>query len=178
MRLASYHGNRAGVMALGNILIRWRLRGAFSHTEVMFEPGDGEDVADLMPDGSLEPDADGAYWMASSVGLERMPVWSKRRPGRLGGLRLKRIVPDPRKWTLVPIAADPLASARLARECEGSLYDWQLIASFLLWVIPHKMSRGHCAEWSARLAGVPQKDAWRFDPCSLPVALALNVRQP
>lgn len=172
MKLASYHGTRAGLMGLGNILIRLRLRGPYSHTEVMFEPEDGPEVAALMPDGSLAPDADGACWMASSVGLERMPAWSRRRAGRLGGLRLKRVTPDPAKWTLDRTGRDPLTAALMARQLEGSLYDWQLILSFIAWVIPQKMSRGHCAEMAARMLGMPPESAWRMDPCSLPAVVA------
>jgi len=174
MKLVSYHATRAGIMGYGNRAIRLRLRGQFSHTEVMFEPEDGPAVAELMPDGSLEPDADGAYWMVSSVGLERMPVWPgrpTRREGRLGGLRFKRIKPDAAKWTLTPVGTDPLWAAQKARQNEGSLYDWQLILSFVAWIIPQKVSRGHCTEWCARLLGVPPEDAWRFDPCSLPAAV-------
>lgn len=169
MKLASYHGIRDGIMGWGNRLIMWRLRGLYSHTEVMFEPGDGVD--EFMPDGTCQPDADGAYWFVSSVGLERMPAWSKRRPGRLGGLRFKRVVPSEAKWTLTPTASDPRAAAEMARDSEGSLYDWQLILSTVAWIIPEKRSRGHCAEWAARLLGVPAEDAWRFDPCNIIAAL-------
>lgn len=169
MKLASYHGTRSGLMGLGNAAIRLRLRGKFSHTEIMFEPGDGVDH--MMPDGTCAPDANGAYWMASSVGLERIPVWSNRRAGRLGGWRMKRIVPDPRKWTLDEVKSDPIVAASMARENEGSLYDWQLVLQFIGWIIPQKMSRGHCAEVAARMLGIPAEDAWRFDPCSLPAAV-------
>jgi hypothetical protein len=168
MKLASYHGTRPGIMGLGNILIRARLRGRYSHTEIMFEPGDGVDH--LMPDGTCEPDANGAYWMVSSVGLERMPAWS-RRAGKLGGLRFKRVVPDPHKWTLDETRVDAMRAAVDAHKNEGALYDWQLILQFLLWVVPEKKRRGHCAEWCAQLLGVSPDDAWRLDPCSLPAAL-------
>lgn len=168
MKLLSYHGTRPGITGLGNILIRVRLRGPYSHNEVMFEPGDGVDH--LMPDGTCEPDATGAYWCASAVGLERLPVWSRRRAGRLGGVRFKRIVPDSARWTAEDTDRDPLQAARWAREHEGSLYDWQFILGFLAWIIPHKKSRVACCEACAQMLGFGD-DAWRFDCCSLPAAV-------
>ena len=98
MKLASYHGTRAGILGLGNILIRLRLRGIYSHSEIVFEPGDGVDA--LMPDGTCEPDADGALWCVSSTGLEHIPPWSPRRAGKRGGVRFKRIVIKPDHWQL------------------------------------------------------------------------------
>ena len=163
MKLASYHGTRAGLMGLGNIAIRLRLRGRYSHSEIVFEPGDGVDR--LMPDGTCEPDADGALWCVSSTGLERLPAWSPRRAGRMGGVRFKRIVLTPEKWTLDPVQADPLYAAHWADENQGVLYDWQLIFGFLAWLVPNKRSRIMCSEACAEMLGYA--DAWRLDPCSL-----------
>lgn len=132
MKLASYHGTRAGLMGLGNMLIRLRLRGPYSHSEIVFEPGDGVDH--LMPDGTCEPDASGALWCVSSTGLERIPPWSKRRPGKRGGVRFKRIALG-EKWALDPVS-NPEQAARWAVENEGRLYDWQLILGFLAWAVP------------------------------------------
>ena len=165
MKLASYHGTRAGLMGLGNVLIRLRLRGIYSHSEVVFEPGDGVDH--LMPDGTCQPDADGALWCVSSTGLEPIPAWSARRPGKRGGVRFKRIVLGD-KWTLDPLPHSPAAAALWARENEGRLYDWQLILGFLAWVVPHKRSRVMCSEACAEMLGL--LDAWRFDPCALRAA--------
>lgn len=171
MKLLSYHGTRSGIMGLGNIAIRLRLRGKMSHSEVMFEPGDNVDH--LMPDGTCEPDASGAYWCVSSVGLERMPAWSLYRAGRLGGVRFKRIVPDTAKWTPRKTPADPFRAAQWAKGAQGVLYDWQLIFSFLFWVIPNKKSRGMCSEVCATMLGYDE--AWRFDPCNLDVVVRGNL---
>lgn len=166
MKLASYIGTRPGIMGMGNILIRWRLRGIYSHSEIVFEPGDGVD--NYMPDGTCEPDADGALWCVSSTGLERIPAWSHRRAGRMGGVRFKRIHMGD-KWTLDDTGRDPLRAARWALKNEGRLYDWQLIFGFLAWLIPHKASRVMCSEACAEMLGFD--DAWRFDPCVLRAAL-------
>lgn len=174
MKLLSFHGTRAGIFGLGNILIRARLRGPFSHNEVMFEPGDGADVAALMPDGSLEPDANGALWCCSSVGLERLPAHSRRRAGKVGGVRFKRIVPDPERWTVKGTDKSPLKAARWARENEGSLYDWQYILGFLAWLIPQKDGRTACCEACAHMLGFGP-DSWRFDCCSLPAAVGWHM---
>ena len=166
MRLASFHGTRAGLTGLGNMLIRLRLRGIYSHSEIVFEPGDGVDH--LMPDGTCQPDAQGALWCVSSTGLERISPWSRRRPGKRGGVRFKRIALGD-KWTLDPVS-NPERAARWAVENEGRLYDWQLILGFLAWAVPHKRSRVMCSEACAEMLGLG--DAWRFDPCVLRAAVA------
>lgn len=162
MLLASYHSTRPGLQGIANVLIRLRLRGIYSHNEIVFEPGDGVDV--YMPDGTCAP-VDGALWCASSVAAERLPAWSRRRPGKVGGVRFKRIRIDPDHWHTVPVHAHKSFAARLARVLEGSMYDWQLIASFLAWIIPGKDGRETCSGFCARLLGLP--DPERFDPCSL-----------
>ena len=126
MKLASYIGTRAGIYGLGNVLIRLRLGGQESHSEIVFEPGDGPEVAALMPDGSLEPDANGALWCCSSVALERIPSYSPRRPGHRGGVRFKRITLG-KSWELDSTNADPLRAALWANQNQGRLYDWQSI---------------------------------------------------
>lgn len=166
MKLASYIGTRAGIMGIGNVLIRLRLGGFESHSEIVFEPGDGVDH--LMPDNTCEP-VDGAFWCCSSVGLERMPAWS-RRAGHLGGVRFKRNVLGDH-WALDDTRADPLRAAQWASDNQGRLYDWQAIARYLLWVLPHKLSRGMCSEACARMLGVPDADAYLFDPRVLRAAV-------
>lgn len=174
MKLASYIGTRKGLMGVGNFLIRLRLGGLESHTEIMFEPGDGVDH--LMPDKTCAPDKDGAYWHFSSVGLEKMPDYSKRA-GKLGGVRFKRIVPDP-KWVYDPTIADPVFAATRAKELEGSLYDWQAVFRYLIWIIPNKLSRGMCSEIAAELLGIPKEDAYLFDPRTIRAAnRGLKCRQ-
>lgn len=174
MKLASYIGTRKGFMGVGNILIRLRLGGSESHTEIMFEPGDGVDH--LMPDGTCEPDENGAYWHFSSVGLERMPEYN-RRAGKLGGMRFKRIVPD-LKWVHDPTQADPLFAATKAKEMDGKLYDWQAVCRYVLWIIPNKLSRGMCSEVAAVLLGIPDEDAYLFDPRTIRAAnKGLKCRQ-
>lgn len=170
MKLASYHGTRSGIFGLGNTLIRLRLRGQVSHSEVVFEPSDGQDVAALMPDGSLDPDVNGALWCCSSVGLERLPSWSKRRAGHVGGVRFKRIVLDSH-WEVDATRSSPLRAALWASENEGRLYDWQAVFRYLLWVLPSKLSRGMCSEVAATMLGVPEGDAHLFDPRTLRAAV-------
>lgn len=154
-------------MGLGNILIRFRLAGDFSHSEIMFEPGDGVDH--LMPDKTCEP-IDGAYWCCSSTGTERLPTWSPYRAGHMGGFRFKRIRPDRERWTLDATPGRcPLKAATQAKEKQGKLYDWQLVLGFIAWLIPEKAGREMCSEACASLLGFV--DAWRFDPCTLRAAV-------
>lgn len=164
MKLASYVGTRDGIMGIGNVLIRARLRGRVSHCEIVFEPGDGVDH--LMPDGTCEPDAENRLWCFSSVGLERLPSYSPRRANSIGGCRFKRIhVRDWTKWELDDAKAQPLLSARLAVDLQGVLYDWQYIAGFIAWPIPNKDDRLACSEACAAVLGY--KEPFRYDPCSL-----------
>lgn len=164
MKHASYIGTRPGLMGLGNALIRLRLRGNASHCETVFEPGDGVDH--LMPDGTCEPDSDGRLWAFSSVGLERLPEYSPRRAGKIGGARFKRInFADQSKWETVPVQAQPLLAARTAVDMQGERYDWLHILSFIAWPIKQDADRSTCAETCARLLGLYQPH--RFDPCSL-----------
>lgn len=172
MLLASYEGTRPGTLGLANRLIRRRLRGRYSHSEIVFEPGDGVDH--LMPDGTCESDANGALWCCSSTGTERIPSWSIRRAGRRGGVRLKRIALDPQRWDLQPVRSDPLHAARWARENEGRLYDWQLVFGFLAWLVPHKPSRVVCSEACAEMLVL--LDAWRLDPCTLRAVAVSTLR--
>lgn len=165
MLLASYKATRPGLQGLANRAIRLRLRGVYSHSEVVFEPSDG--VADLMPDGSAAAGADGSLWCASSVAAEAMPAHSPRRAGKAGGVRLKRIALDEAHWDVQPLRGDARAAAQWFALRQGQLYDWQLI---LGWLIPQKCSRWTCSESVAAALGVVAEDAWRFDPVNLHAA--------
>lgn len=163
MKLASYKSTRPGLQGIANRLIRWRLRGLHSHSEIVFQPWDGVD--DLMPDGSAAPDANGALWCVSSVAAEKLPTWSQARAGRYGGVRFKRIALDPDRWDTVTVHADPRRAATRARLLEGEMYDWRGIAGFLSWLIPGSDRRWTCHEVAGLLMGIDQPQ--RLDPCSL-----------
>lgn len=166
MLLASYKSTRPGLQGLANVLIRLRLGGIYSHCELVFQPGDGVDH--LMPDGTTAPDDNGALWCVSSVAAERLPAHSGRRAGRVGGVRFKRIALDRAHWDTVQLSRDPGYAAALACRVEGALYDWQLIAAFVAWFLPHKAARFTCSELVAALLRHP--DPHRFDPCVLHAA--------
>lgn len=168
MLLASYTSTRPGIQGLANRAIRFRLRGAYSHTELVFEPGDG--VGALMPDGSCGFGANGSLWCASSVAAEHMPSYSSRRSGRTGGVRFKRVVLDSERWDILPVTGDSEKSAKWFLDHQGALYDWQLVIGFLAWVIPQKYSRWSCSE--AVAAALCFEDPARFDPCTLRSAIA------
>ena len=187
MKLASYVGTRSSFMGLGNRFIRLRLSGIWealktdkspdqtilraSHSELIFEPGDGVDH--LMPDKTCEPNANGELWCVSSTGLERISSTSPRRPNKLGGVRFKRINPNNSKWELDKVNSDPVYAAQWAVDNQGKLYDWQLIFGFLVWLIPNKKSRVMCSEAVAEMLGLP--DGHRFDPCQLQAVIKWNL---
>lgn len=76
-------------------------RDKYSHCEMIFEEGDC--VTWLMPDGSCQPDDDGALWCASSVKDEKLPALSPKRAGKTGGVRFRRRVIDSANWDIVDI---------------------------------------------------------------------------
>ena len=98
MQIAGFVGTRPGWQGVANRLIRARLSGAYSHTELVFESHDP--VAAYMPDRSTQPDAAGALWSASSVAAERLP--GQPLKGMLGyminrSINLRRLrLPAPR----------------------------------------------------------------------------------
>lgn len=163
MLLASYKSTRPGVQGVANRVIRWRLKGQYSHSEIVFQPWDGVD--DLMPDGSAAPDQNGALWCVSSVAAETLPAWSQNRAGRTGGVRFKRINLSPDRWDTVQIHADPRRAAVRAKLLEGEMYDWQGVVGFVTWMIPGNDRRWTCHELAGLLMGIEQPQ--RLDPCSL-----------
>lgn len=172
MKLACYRSTRPGLQGVANRLIRWRLRGPYSHNELVFEPGDNVDK--FMPDGTCAADARGALWCASSVAAERLPPWSKRRAGRYGGVRFKRIALDRSRWDLVDCPADPAQICARAVQAEGAAYDWRLILGYVAWLVPGQSARWTCNEFCAWCVGLA--DPWRFDCNALAAAVALAAQ--
>lgn len=166
MLLASYKATRPGVQGIVNRVIRWRFHGVHSHSEIVFEPGDG--VGALMPDGTCAADANGALWCASAVAWEVLPPHSSYRPGKRGGVRLKRIVLSPDHWDLRPLPGrDPVHAATLTRRHEGEAYSWRLIARWAAWYIEQasQTRQWACSTLCALLLGLREAD--RYDPCLL-----------
>ena len=174
MLLASYTSVRPGLQGLANIAIRLRTGSRITHSEVVFEAHDGVDH--LMPDETCQPDASGALWCASSVAAERLPEWSPRRAGKVGGVRFKRIVIDPARWAVVPYRRDPLRAAQVFKAREGAAYNWTLIAGFMAWIVNFiwrpSASRQVCSQICAEAGGVHHEEAHRFDPATLHAAVA------
>ena len=183
MLVASYVGTRHGIAGAGNVLIRFRLSGLqeairmvpaegssklrASHSELVFEPGDG--VEHLMPDKSLER-VDGTLWCFSSNGTERLPEWSPRRKGKIGGARFKRIAVenDPTKWALTRLKrSDPVKAATIAYSLQGLPYDFKLILKEVVWVFPQSETKKHCSEIVAYCLGVPEAE--RINPCLMQI---------
>lgn len=165
MLVAFYKSTRPGLQGIANRVIRLRLRSIYSHCEVVFEP-EGQ-VGQWMPDGSSASGADGSLWCASSVAGEALPAHSPRRAGKTGGVRFKRIVLNPDHWDVRRVACNPAVAAQWFQDHAGELYDWQLILGFVSWVIPQKALRWTCSEACAAASGMPEDNAWRFDPANL-----------
>ncbi|MES1977318.1 MAG: hypothetical protein V4451_04735 [Pseudomonadota bacterium] len=169
MKLASYKATRAGWQGWFNRLIRLRFSGPHSHSEIVFEPGDGVDA--LMPDGTCEMTEAGELWCASSVAIERLPNWGYRA-GKVGGVRFKRIALDPGKWDLRPLRRDAQFAAEYFKTNEGVPYSWRLIAKFIAWCVDLRGTKQlTCSQVCAGACGVPPAEAWRLDPCTLDVVV-------
>ena len=166
MKLASFIGTKQGILGLGNILIRLRLKGKESHCEIVFEPGDN--VEHLMPDGTCEPDSEGKLWCFSSTATERVNPESEFRPNKLGGCRFVRKDVSTSDWVLEETKQQPILAAIRANSICGQRYDWQFIFGFLLWFIPEKKSRKACSEACAYVLGFSNPEL--FNPVNLRVA--------
>jgi hypothetical protein len=169
MKLLSYKATADMPKGLVDILIRYRLKGPYSHDELMFEPGD--DVDHYVPDATLEP-IDGKYWCGSSSALDIMPAWSKRRPGKIGGVRWKRIDPKEAKWDILSLdtfdetlSFDKIAAARWFHDNQGMGYDYRLIGNFISFMIGQEFDKVVCSESIA--TALKFEEAWRYDPVML-----------
>lgn len=171
MKLASYISTRPGIQGVGNFLIRNRLESPISHSELIFEPGDGVDH--LMPDGTCEPDENGAYWAASSTFAEKIPSFSPKRAGKSGGVRFKRIKFAQDHWKIVELdngqgnEISQMAAIWFVKN-QGVCYDMSLIVKFIIWLLPYQNNdKVMCSEAVASALGMP--DPARIDPALLHV---------
>ena len=136
MKIASYIGTQSGYAGWGDRIVRWRYGGGSaslpepSHTEIVFEPGDGVDH--LMPDGTTEVIGE-EYWCASSSMFDRMPMWSPIRAGKLGGVRFKRIHLSAEKWEVRDFKRDALMAAMWYKAHEGQPYNVAQLLVYLEW---------------------------------------------
>lgn len=164
MKIAFYRGPKSGILeAVVPAVIRWRLRGPYSHCEIVFEAHDG--VEELMPDALLQS---GYHWCASSDAFDTIPLWSRRRPGKAGGVRFKQIRLDSDEWDVIEVpTADAYEVAWWFKSNEGHKYDWKQILGFLSWFIPQQAKRWTCSEACCAALGIDEQEAWRFDPVAV-----------
>lgn len=170
MKYLAYTGYQSGYKAIGNALIKFRLSSPYSHCEILLEPGDG--VEAYVPDGTLEPDENNAYWCISSTATDIIPPWSKKRAGKLGGVRLKRITINPEKWEIDPLYHDPEIVMKIFKACEGDVYDYKLILGFLSWpfmLTKQSERKATCSKFCA--AALDYREPYRFDPADLTMAV-------
>ena len=171
MKLISYTGTRSGIQGIGSVAVLFGTDSDYSHTEIMFEPGDG--VEHLMPDGILLAGSEGALWCASASAGDRMPEWSPKRAGKLGGVRFKRIALKPENWYMQDLPKDmfdPVATARWFAVNQGLAYDYRHILSFggiaLNYIFGHGEDHYTCTECTAAALGFAQSE--RFQPGNFP----------
>lgn len=163
MKLIGYKSTSSGLAGIADHLIRFRLKGIYTHTEIMFEPGDG--VEAYMPDRKLELYGSQQFWCASSSGIDTIPKWSSYRKGKRGGVRFKMIDVNPDKWDIVHLDADPLRAASYFKSMQGMPYDYSLMLSYVSWLVAENPLAVNCSEACA--SALDYEQAWRYDPCLL-----------
>lgn len=174
MKLISYVSTRKGpLMAAGSVSVRIGTNSPFSHTELLFEPGDG--VEEFIPDRILQP-IEGAYWCASASSADPIPDWSEKRKGRTGGVRLKRIKIKQDHWIQQDLPKelfDPILAMRWFKEHEGLAYDWRHIFSFVGFIFNRTLNHGYdkytCTEAVASALGFSEPE--RFHPGNFPAII-------
>lgn len=172
MFLATYKAIRPGFQGLGSYAVRLGTNSKYSHTELVFEPGDG--VESFMPDGSLERGTDNTLWAFGATASDIMPEWSERRAGRRGGCRFKRIEFKDSNWDFVqidPAVFKAIEGIRVCMAVEGKAYDWRHIGSFLgpiaNLIFRQSGDKLTCAELAARVFGLSHPEL--FHPYNLHV---------
>lgn len=185
MKLISYKATAEMPKGLIDILIRFRLKGIYSHTELLFEPGDN--VEKYVPDNNLEP-IDGKYWCGSSSAFDRLPQWSIDRAGKIGGVRWKRIDPMSGKWDQLCLNKKTVVCKETNQERDlfdkelaaawfynnqGMKYDYRLIGNFITWFVGENTDMAVCSE--AVSTSLHFSEAWRYDPVLLHKVLAKIV---
>lgn len=167
MLLATYIGITDGLQGFGNILIRKRLDSLYTHSELIFEPGEGVDS--FLPDRNANPSLDGSLWAASSVFAEKLPNYSPVRAGEYGGVRFKRINIRTKNWVTIKLGFSREKKAEIAqwfRINQGAKYDYSLIANYAMWWLANDVSgRYMCSESIATAIGMIEPH--RYHPALL-----------
>lgn len=167
MLLATYVGVTDGLQGVANILIQRRLKSLLTHSELIFEPGEGVD--EFMPDKNTYPLSDGSLWAASSVFAERLPDYSPIRPGEWGGVRFKRINIRTNNWVTIKLGFQrekKLEMAQWFQDNQGAKYDHSLIANYAIWWLASNVEgRYMCSEAIATAMGMIEPH--RYHPALL-----------
>lgn len=87
-----------------------------------------------------------------------------------GGVRVKHMQLNPENWDLLPVAGHAEDAWAWVRQYAGAQYDLLGLLGFVARVLGHDQKRFLCSEAVAAMLGF--QDPWRFDPCSLHVALS------
>ena len=126
MKIAFYKGTHEGLPGLFNRAVRWWTRGAYSHTEMVFEQN-----------------ADGQYLCASASKMD-------------GGVRFKNIILDPDKWDVFEINADRDYAYQWFKEREGLKYDVLGLFGFVIRRLEDDAGKYFCSEACAASIGITE----------------------
>lgn len=162
MLLASYKGQSKGLAGYLDIFIKYRLSGPYSHNEIVFEESDNVDR--FMPDKTTMV-FNGEHWCASSSGIDSIPLYSPRRPGKLGGVRFKRIDINDGNWDIIKLDKDPQKAAQFFFDKQGIPYDYRLVLKYVSWSFTEYGESYICSEAIAQALGYRQ--SYKLDPCLL-----------
>jgi hypothetical protein len=136
MKVAFFRGTHPGLPGLFCVVVKWWLRGDFSHAELVFG----------------EPNEQGQSLCWSSTFLDK-------------GVRSKLQDISTDEWVVVDLPTnDFVEDAALAwfRQHEGQPYDVRALLGFVFRRVPQTKKRWFCSESVAAALGFHQ--SWRLDP--------------
>jgi hypothetical protein len=90
-----------------------------------------------------------------------------------GGVRMKRIDFNPDHWDFIEIEGDEGAARQWFAEHDGDGYDLLGLVGFIARIVEGHKRRWVCSEGCMAALGYYQP--WRFDPCSMAVALGAKL---
>jgi hypothetical protein len=140
--LASYKGKPKGLKdALINKGIQWACKGVYSHCEIVLGDSPHTEPAECI----------------SASGMD-------------SGVRLKTMKLNPDHWDLIELDLDPKKVEEWLRNNIGKQYDYLGTARFVFpFFLREHPDKWFCSEACADIIGF--SEPWRFDPCSLYVAV-------
>ena len=92
-----------------------------------------------------------------------------------GGVRIKRIEFDPDHWDVIEVRGDEERARQWFQSHQGQKFDLLGLLGFIWRRGTQERGRWFCSESVGAALGLDQP--WRFDPCSLPIAVSIRTEE-